>query len=171
MDIDDNPAAALPPLPEGRFSGPNEFAGLVRLALETAARQGWREIILSDPDFADWPLGERAVAQSLQDWSRAGRKITLLAKNYDEVQRRHARFVSWRRTWDHIIDCRRNAALSVEEFPSALWSPTWVFRRLNIDHCTGIAGAEPSRRVLLREDLAECLLRSSAAFPASTLGL
>ena len=68
-------SAAVPvPLLEGRFSGRAEFAELVRQALAAAAAQGWREIILSDPDFEDWPLGERAVAQSLNDWSKNGRK-------------------------------------------------------------------------------------------------
>lgn len=159
------------PLLAGRFSGPREFADLIRAALATAAGQGWREIILSDPDFADWPLGERAVAQSLNDWSRTGRQIILLARNYDEVMRRHARFVTWRRTWAHIIECRGNSTVAAESFPSALWSPSWVFHRLDVEHCTGIAGAEAARRVRLKELLEECLLRSSPAFPATTLGL
>jgi hypothetical protein len=172
MSTENSPASsALPPLLEGRFSGPKEFAELIRQALATAAAQGWREIVLSDPGFEDWPLGERTVAQALDDWSQTGRKITVLARNYDELQRRHARFVTWRRTWAHIIECRANSALSADSFPSALWSPVWVFQRLDIDHCTGIAGSEPARRVRLREQLAECLLRSSPAFPANTLGL
>jgi hypothetical protein len=161
----------LPPLPEGRFSGPTEFADLIRRAFDVAAADGWREIILSDRSFEDWPLGERAVSQSLHDWSRSGRKLTMLAKNYDEVIRRHARFVTWRRTWAHIIDCRSNTSMSVDDFPSALWSPAWVCQRLDLDRCTGISGSEPARRVLLRERLNECLRRSSAAFPATTLGI
>ena len=83
-----------PALPQGRFEGRQAFAQLVRDALACAAREGWREIILSDPGFADWPLGERAVAQSLQAWSAGGRRCVLLARRYDEVPRRHARFVT-----------------------------------------------------------------------------
>ncbi|MES2509388.1 MAG: hypothetical protein V4625_05625 [Pseudomonadota bacterium] len=164
-------SSGLAALPLGRFSGPTEFAGLIRLAFEAAARQGWREIILSDRSFEDWPLGERAVSQSLQDWSKSGRKLTMLAKNYDELIRRHARFVTWRRTWAHIIDCRSNTSMSADDFPSAIWSPVWVCQRLDLDRCTGISGDEPARRVLLRERLDECLRRSSAAFPATTLGI
>ena len=158
-------------LPEGRFSGPSDFAGLVRSGLAAAAAQGWREIILSDRGFEDWPLGERVVAQSLHDWSRSGRKLTMLAKNYDELVRRHARFVSWRRTWGHIIECRSNSAVSADDFPSALWSAGWVFQRLDLERCTGISGSEPARRVALKERLDECLRRSSPAFPASVLGI
>ena len=158
-------------LPQGRFGGPSEFAELIRLAFGAAAAQGWREIIICDATFEDWPLGERAVAQSLNDWSKSGRKLTMLAKSYNEVTRRHARFVTWRRTWSHIIECRANASISSDEMPSALWSPDWVFQRLDLARSTGVSGSEAARRVALKERLAECLKLSSPAFAATTLGL
>jgi hypothetical protein len=169
--IDADRGLDSPLLPQGRFSGPTEFAEYIRLALATAAAQGWREIILCDRSFEDWPLGERAVAQSLNVWSKSGRKLTMLAKNYDEVLRRHARFVTWRRTWAHIVECRGNTSLSADDFPSALWSPVWVCQRLDLERCRGIAGFEADRRVALRERLDECLRRSTPAFPATTLGI
>ncbi|MGZ5181258.1 MAG: hypothetical protein ACXWC2_12310 [Ramlibacter sp.] len=156
-------------LPQGRFDGRTAFAQLVRDALACAAAEGWRELILSDPSFADWPLGERAVADSLQAWSRGGRRCVLLAWRYDEVRRLHPRFVSWRQTWSHIVEAR--GCPSADEVPSAIWSPGWVMQRLDPDRCTGVAGAEPERRVALRELLDECLQKSSPAFPATTLGL
>ena len=158
-------------LPVGRFSGPAEFGHLIRLSFAAAAAKGWREIIISDSTFEDWPLGERAVAQSLNDWASSGRKLTMLAKNYTEVTRRHARFVTWRRTWAHIIDCRANGTISIDDMPSALWSPAWVFQRLDSARCVGFSGDEPARRVALKERLDECLKFSSPAFAASTLGL
>lgn len=163
----------VPPpfLLEGRFTGSTEFAELIRQALMTAAQSGWREIIMSDSSFEDWPLGERAVSESLQAWSKSGRKLTLLAKNYDAIVRRHARFVTWRRTWDHIIECRSCSSLSVDDFPSALWSPVWVLQRLDIPRSTGLAGYEAMRRVHLKERLNECLRKSTLAFPASVLGI
>ena len=66
-------------LPQGRFNGRSNFQQLVRDALATAANEGWPQIILSDANFADWPLGESAVEQSLQAWARKGRRMTLLA--------------------------------------------------------------------------------------------
>ena len=158
-------------LPQRRFSGPAEFAELLRAALATAAVQGWREIIICDSTFEDWPLGERAVAQSLQDWSKSGRKLTMLAKNYNEVIRRHHRFVTWRRTWAHIIECRSNASISSDDMPSALWSSSWVCQRLDLSRSTGMSGYEAARRVALKERLDECLRLSSPAFPATTLGI
>ncbi len=158
-------------LPSGRFEGRVAFQQLVRDALACAAREGWREVILCDASFADWPLGERAVAQSLHDWSKTGRHITLLAKRYDEVVRRHARFVTWRGTWSHIIEARACAAADPLELPSAIWSPGWVMHRLDPERCNGYSGAEPERRLALRESLTEWLGKSSPAFPATTLGL
>ena len=158
-------------LPQGRFEGPTEFAQLIRLAFTAAASQGWRNIIICDSTFENWPLGERAVVQSLNDWSGSGRKLTMLAKNYTEVMRRHARFVTWRRTWSHIIECKANTAISHDDMPSALWSPGWVFQRLDLARSTGVSGSEAGRRVALKERLDECLKLSSPAFAATTLGL
>lgn len=170
--MDAQPPPALPDaLLEGRFSGRSEFTELIRHALGVAAQKGWREIIWCDPDFADWPLGERAVAQSLHDWSKAGRKLTVLAKNYDEVQRRHARFVTWRRTWSHLVECRAMGTAPITDLPSALWGPAWAFERTDLQRCAGIASAEAVSRVVLKERLNALLLKSVPAFPATTLGL
>lgn len=166
------PAGPAPStLPDGRFSGRVEFAALVRQALAAAAMQGWREMIWCDPDFGDWPLGERAVAQALNDWASSGRKLTLLAGHYDTVVRQHARFVTWRQTWSHVVECRKSGAASAGCLPSALWSPVWVFERLDSLRCTGVAGADLARRTALKERLNEHLSGSSAGFPSSVLGL
>ena len=165
---------SAPPPPEllhGRFEGRLEFAELVRRSFDLAAEQGWREIIICDPSFEDWPLGERRVAQALHDWAASGRKLTMLAQNYNEVMRRHARFVSWRRAWSHIVECRGSASVSASDLPSAFWSPVWVFERLDPARSTGMAGPEAARRLALRERLAEKLQRSSPAFAATTLGI
>jgi hypothetical protein len=158
-------------LPDRRFEGREEFRQLVRDALATAAREGWREIVLSDASFEDWPLGERAVAESLQAWSNAGRRMVLLARRYDSVVRQHARFVQWRGTWAHIVTASACPGADPLEMPSALWSPHWVMERRDIDRCIGYCGSEPDRRVALRESLEEWLRKSTPAFPATTLGL
>lgn len=171
MDKPQQPSPSVPGLPHGRFEGRVEFAEWVRRSFALAAEQGWREIIVCDATFEDWPLGERSVAQSLNDWARTGRKLTMLAQNYNEVVRRHARFVSWRRTWSHIIECRGSASVAASDLPSAFWSPAWVFERLDLVRSTGVVGPEPARRLALRERLAEKLQRSSPAFAATTLGI
>ncbi|MDB5941192.1 MAG: hypothetical protein JWQ13_758 [Ramlibacter sp.] len=167
----DEEQAQAAPLPSGRFAGRDAFQQLIRDALASAAREGWRELILSDADFADWPLGERAVSESLRAWSASGRRCTLLACRYDQVSIRHARFVTWRRAWSHIIEARACTSADPLELPSAIWSPGWVMQRLDAERCNGYSGAEPERRLLLKESLQEWLARSGPAFPATTLGL
>lgn len=156
---------------EGRFTGRTEFQQLVRDALARAAGEGWREIVLCDASFEDWPLGEPAVAQSLQAWSTAGRRCTLLARSYDALAARHPRFVTWRRTWSHLIEARACAFADPLDLPSAFWSPVWVLQRVDPVRSSGISGSEPQRRLRLRESLDEWLARSAPAFPATTLGL
>lgn len=159
-------------LPTGRFSGRDDFQQLVRDAIFTAAREGWQEIFISDANFHDWPLGEREVVEALQAWAQGGRRFSMLAGDYADVIRRHARFVRWRGTWEHIINCRRSPAADPLDIPSALWSPHWVMHRLDTERSVGVTGSEPDRRVSLRETLNEWVRSKSVpGFPSTTLGL
>lgn len=166
-----SPAGSAHPAWEGHFNGREDFRALVRQALVQAASQGWQRLVLCDASFADWPLGERAVAESLQAWSRTGRSFVMLARNYDAVVRNHARFVTWRRQWSHIIDCRACSFADPLELPSAILGGNWALRRLDPVRSAGVAGTDAAPRLTLREDLDEWLRRSSPAFPSTTLGL
>ncbi len=159
------------PTRSGRFVGREAFEQWVRNALAQAAHDGWREIILSDATFADWPLRERAVVESLQSWSASGRRLVMLATQYDEVIRNHARYVSWRKTWGHIIECRVCKVANVLDFPSAIWSRDWFMHRVDSQRSTGVFGEDRERGVQLKELLDEKIRNSSPGFPASTLGL
>lgn len=159
------------PLLQGAFAGTQAFAQLVRDALATAAQEGWPEMVWSDATFEDWPLREKAVVQSLQDWAHGGRRLVLLARSYDSVRLLQPRFVSWRVMWDHILECRVCTNVDASEFPSAMLSRSWSMRRLDLIRSTGMAGYEPQRRVQLRDALDECRRQSSPGFPASVLGL
>jgi hypothetical protein len=143
----------------------------VRDALAAAAREGWRELILSDASFEDWPLGERSVVDALQAWSQTGRRMVLLARRYDTVLRQHARFVQWRGRWSHIIEARACPAADPLDLPSAIWTPHWVLERREPERSIGYCGGEPERRVALREVLQEWLQKSTPSFPATMLGL
>jgi hypothetical protein len=159
------------PLAQGNFAGPNAFADLVRNAISHASSQGWVEMVWSDATFEDWPLYEKAVVNGLNAWSRKGRKLILLAHHFDAMHRIHPRFVDWRVRWDHLVECRVCKGIEETDFPSALWTPTWAMRRLDLQRCTGVASVEPRMRLLLREELEERRRQSSPGFPASTLGL
>ncbi len=168
MDAD---SATVGGLPSGRFSGRHAFQQVVRDALACAAQEGWRELLLCDASYEDWPLHEHGVCASLGDWARSGRRFVMIASTYDVVVRQHARFVAWRKTWGHIIDCRLVRHIDPADFPSALLAPAWMMQRLDPVHCTGVASERADRRVQLRETVDELLLRSGPGFPASVLGL
>lgn len=153
------------------FSGPTEFAEIIRAALARAARENWPSMVWSDPNFNDWPLGERSVVDSLHAWAGKGRHLLVLAHDYQRIVPNHPRWVTWRKTWDHIIECRVCRQLDRSEIPSALWSPTWAMQRIECTHSIGLADMEPQRRVQLKETLDECRRQSAPGFPATTLGL
>jgi hypothetical protein len=165
---DELPSAELP---DGPFDGRIAFQAHLQAALAAAARQNWREIILCDPEFVDWPLGERAIVDALQAWAAAGRSLVLLAQRFDVFEREHARFVHWRKMWSHIIDCRACNGPGLPQVPSAIWTPSWFLHRLDVEHGRGVCGYLPERRRALRERIDECLRHARPAFPASTLGL
>lgn len=158
-------------LPQGRLQGRSVFQQAVRDALQAAAHEGWNELIVCDADYADWPLGERAVAETLQAWSRGGRRFVMLAMDYSGLPRQHARFVKWRQTWDHIIECRVCRSGDALSFPSGLWTPAWMMQRIDSERDVLLCDSGAARRVAWRQSLDELRRDSTPGFPASVLGL
>lgn len=169
MDADDNLPAVN--LPQGRLGGRTAFLQTVRDALQAAAREGWQELVLCDADFADWPLGEREVVESLQAWSRGGRHFRMLAMDYSALRRDKARFVRWRQTWDHIIECRLSRDTDALAFPSVILGPAWVMQRIDRERDVLVCDKAAVRRLAVRQTVDECRRQSTPGFPASTLGL
>ena len=150
----------------------NEFHEGLRAAFADAATEGCREIFLCDADFADWPLSEPAVIEQLTQWAKAHRKLTLVARHFDEFPRRHARWVAWRRTWSHIVECRANAELEAGKMPTLLLAPGLVTLRL-VDpvRFRGTVSRAVADAVRAREAIDAVLQRSEEAFPVTSLGL
>lgn len=170
------PDEASPPgqataLPSGQFAGRAGFRECLSAALVSAPRQNWPELIVSDADFRDWPLGDRAVVDALHAWVRGAQRFTMLARNYDMVVRQHPLFVEWRRMWAHKIECRACKDADPLGIPSALWTPDWTLVRTDALVSRGQYGLDDARRFTLREQLDGWLARSTVGFPAYTLGL
>lgn len=161
----------LPELPTGRQEGRTAFVDLVRLAMAHAAGSGWSQIVLSDPDFVDWPLGERAVVNALQDWAQSGRQLRLLARDFSSMRERHPRFVQWRVTWSHLIEAHMVTGASEGELPSAIWTPDWFLERLDVLRSTTVASRDAERRTALKERIENGWHKGRPAFAATTLGL
>lgn len=163
------PAAGLP---TGRIEGLAAMAQCQRQALAQAARARWPTLVLSDATFERWPLGEREVIESLQSWAHSGgQKMILIAREYDMLQRLHPRFVTWRRTWSHLVDARQCSRADPLELPSALWTPHWFVVQLDRVRSIGVAGSDADRIAALRLRLDEWWLRSTPGFAAHPLGL
>jgi hypothetical protein len=149
-----------------------EFQEAVRDALDRAAEQGCRELTLVDPDFADWPLGEQRVLDALTRWAQSQRKLTLVARSYDMIVRRHPRFVDWRRNFAHVITCREPDEADADDTPSILLaSGLLVLRRIDARAWRASLSTDQADTIVWRDGIDALLQRSSDAFPATSLGL
>jgi hypothetical protein len=108
----------MDPKPES-ITTRKQFQAQVRALLAEAEQQGARAMWWVDADFADWPLNERELVATLTAWARPQRRLTMLAQRFDEAQRSHPRFVTWRRDFGHVIHCRQVDA-DASEVPSLL---------------------------------------------------
>lgn len=148
------------------------FHAAVRTGFAEAAETGCPEIWLCDADFADWPLGERAVVEQLTQWAGAQRRLTLVAGHFDAVVRRHARWAEWRRQWAHVVQCCTNAEMERGRFPCAmLASGRFSLLLSSPEHHRGRVSRSAADMQRCRELIDAVLQRSEASFPATTTGL
>ncbi len=155
-----------------QIAGRQGFHAAVRDALAQAATAGWRELWLCDPDFANWPLGDAAVVESLTQWAGTQRRLTLLALHFDDVARRHARWAEWRRRWSHVVQCRALLELQPDDVPVILHAPGALTVRLfDPLRYRGIVSRVPADVVSAGERIDAVLQRSVEAYPATTMGL
>ena len=149
-----------------------EFHEALRRAFAEIAATGCREVLLSDADFSDWPLSEAAVLERLTEWVAGHRKLTLLAAQFDDLARRHGRWVEWRRRWSHVVECRVNTELEAALVPTMLLAPGLVIVRLvdRVRYRGSSSNAVPDM-VQAREQIDAVLQRSEESFPVTTLGL
>jgi hypothetical protein len=149
-----------------------EFLDAIRSSFAVAGQEGASEILIVDPTFADWPLNERAVIESLAAWVDSRRSLTLFAHSFDEIARRQSRFVEWRRQWTHVVRCRNDPELEAEQVPTILLAPgvTCVHLLDRVRH-RGTASNRAVDMADCQETLDALLQRSVEAFPVTPLGL
>lgn len=159
------------------FEGRAAFQHLVQDALAWAAEQGCRELHAWDGSFADWPLSDAQVLASLATWARAGRQLHLLALQYDDVVRRHPRFVRWRRDYAHCVTARAvEPELRLDAAPESLLlavgpAGTLTLRLFDRHLWRGECSLAPGDRLRGLEWFDAAAQRSSEAFAPTTLGL
>lgn len=72
--------------------------------LDEAAHRRARELWWCDGDLSLWPVGEQAWIEALGRWVGPGRRLTVLLADDAPLQRQHPRWVTWRRTWGHLVE-------------------------------------------------------------------
>lgn len=156
-----------------RFDGRRECQRALRDALELAAGAGCKEMVWCDPDYSDWPIGERQTIESLSRWAMSHRKLTILAAHFDSIERLHPRFIAWRRSWSHVVHCRQAAEADAAALPRLLLAPGLFALRMvgSAPHCRGRIARLRSEEVQDAEELDAFLQRSNPSFPVTRLGL
>jgi hypothetical protein len=149
------------------------FQAAIRWGFDTAAANGAKHLIWCDPDFALWPLNDAAWLQAIGGWLRMPqRRLDLLARDFNEVPRRFARFMTWRRDWTHAIHYWQAPEELAGDLPSALVSDGAVsVQLLDAEHWRGRAQVDSRAAYLLRERVDVVLQRSASSFAVNTLGL
>lgn len=174
MDRPADPAgttAGPPPPPSIQTRA--DFDAAVLWAVQAAHARGARRLLLVDRDFADWPLGRPELLQALQSWLRLPqRRLVLLAACFDELPRRHPRFVAWRRDWAHAVEAWSRPAEPSQALPTLLVDDGPVCVQLfDGPHLRGRAELNALEARRWRDGLDVVLQQSEAAFPVQTLGL
>jgi len=159
------------------FAGRAEFQRLVVETLAWAAQQGCRELHAWDASFDDWPLSNADALASLTAWAGHGRQLHLLALQYDDIVRRHPRFVRWRRDFAHCVTARAiEPELRLEAAPESLLLAVGresnVTLRLFDRHLwRGELSLDAAERLRGLEWFDALAQRSSDSFAPTTLGL
>lgn len=150
-----------------------DFVGALHRTLAAALQAQSRRMLWVDPDFGDWPLDDEQLLQSLAAWLRQPqRELVLLATQFDDLGRCHARFVSWHRPWSHAVAARCPAAEDAAELPSLLLADdVGLVQLTDKPHWRGRACDDRAEMRQWRDQLDACVQRSSPALPATTIGL
>ena len=142
-----------------------DFQHAVATALAQAEAAHSREIVLSDPTFADWPLNDRAIVDALSRWVDSRCTLTVIAHTFDELARHQLRFVAWRQQWSHAVRCRSDPELGAEQIPTVLLVPgQCVLRLLDRVHYRGTLSTRAVDLNESRETVDALLQRSEDAF-------
>jgi len=159
------------------FAGRAEFERLLVDALAWVAEQGCREVHAWDASFVDWPLSDARALASLTAWARQGRQLFLLAQQYDDIVRRHPRFVRWRRDFGHCVVAKAaDPELKLEGAPESLLlatgaNGTLTLRLFDRHLWRGEVSLDAGQRVRALEWFDAVAQRSSESFAPTTLGL
>lgn len=146
-------------------------AAVVALVVEVVASDA-RELLMVDPDFADWPLEDRQMVESLAAFARRpGRRVSMLARDFECIRARCPRFLAWRTLFDHTVVARQEADEG-PALPTALVvDGQRAVQVLDRESWRGRWLDDPVQVLRLRNQLDARMQRAGPGFGATTLGL
>lgn len=149
------------------------FTAALRWAFERSMARQARRIVCTDPSFNDWPLDDAALLARLTAWLRMPqRKLVLLAPQFDDLARRHARFIAWRVDWVHAVEAWSPPEEDRVEMPTLLVDDdSTSLELIDAVHWKGRVDLDSRNARLLRERVDALLQRSEPALPVNRLGL
>jgi hypothetical protein len=161
----------LPPTPE--ISSSADFVKAIHWGVQQAFDNQARRLLWLDPHFSDWPLSSAALIADLQAWlALPQRQLLMVALDYQAMQLRHARFVSWRRDRSHQVDLLTPAHEDRAELPTlALDDKNTCVQLFDRVHWAGRCGSDARETRRLNQQFDALVQRSGTGFPVTTLGL
>ena len=149
------------------------FAAAIHWGFARAIERGARRIVCVDRDFSIWPLDDAARLDALTAWLRLPqRRLVLLAAHFDEVPRRHPRFVTWRRHFSHAVATHAAPEDLVDALPTLLLDDKGTLVRLvDAVHWRGRVSDDEATARPWRDEIEAVVQRSDPGFPTTTLGL
>ena len=153
------------------------FVAALRWGFGTAFAHGARRIVCADRDWANWPLwNDAGLLQALAAWLRLPqRRLVLLARHFDTMERRCPRFNTWRADWMHAIEAWQPPQELLPELPAVLVSEggdrAVSVQLIDAQHWRGRAEADPRHARLWCEELDVVLQRSERTWAVRPLGL
>jgi hypothetical protein len=150
-----------------------DFVAALHELSQLALQQGTPRMLWADDRFAEWPLDDAVLLETLSAWLKPPqRRLVLLANDFVEVQRWRPRFVAWYRLWSHAVTAYSPAEDAPAALPSLAWAEGSAMVHLSDpERWRGWIGTDAATLRQWRDRIDAVLQRSVPAFPATTLGL
>ena len=156
----------------GLIDSRSGFHHALREAFADIAAHPRLQVWMCDAHFADWPLNEPEVIDALVRWAQPHRKLVVLAQSFDDVVRRHPRWVTWRRQFAHAVECRLVEPMEQGRMPTLFTAQGGqTVKLVDPQRYRGSWSREPADGRLAVELIDAVSQRSAEAFAATTLGL
>ena len=161
------------PSPSPNIDSRSAFRAAVVWGFDAAVASGARRIVCVDGDFRHWPWDNQGLLAGLAVWLRLPqRRLQLLARDFDGLQRWHPRFNRWRADWSHAVGGWQWPLDQPQEAPCLLVADSPVSVHLaDSVHWRGrtsVVAADARHRL---ETVDVILQRSVPAWPVSSPGL